>query len=217
MPDPLPDGPDDADVTGDDAAGALGADDRTEFPLDDWSVEDRALLDRLLTGEGIPHAWQGGIVVVPRGSQYLVDELIDQVEMATTPGTLAEPAVHDLDPADAGSDADGDEDDDGWDDGEGWDDGVDAQEVLGQAFLAADRLARRAADPEGVASLVEVHATMRSMALPFGFEPAVWDDLVGAVTRIAVELTDAAEPGPGGGEHLEAMADDLRARLRPLV
>ncbi|MCD9623759.1 hypothetical protein [Rhabdothermincola salaria] len=220
MADHLRDGTDDTEGA---AAGIASDDDaaeaRTEFPLDDWSVEDRALLDRLLTGEDIPHAWQGATVVVPRGSQYVVDELIDQVEMAATPGTMAEPAVHDAlgSGGEAEGEAGGDPDGDEWDDAEGWDDDVDAQEVLGEAFLAADRLNRRASDPEGVLALVEVHGTMQSMGLPFGFEPAVWDDLVSAVARIAAVLTQEVEPGPGGGEHVEALAEDLRARLRPLV
>lgn len=185
-------------------------DQRTEFPLDDWSAEDRALLDRLLTGEAVPHSWQGGTVVVPRGSQHLVDDLIDQVEMAATPGTEAEPEVHS--PVD-GREADPDEE---WDT-EGWDDDVDAQEVLGEAFLAADRLARRSSDPEGVLAMVEVHGTMTEMRLPFGFDPAVWDDLVAHVAVIARLLTDESGSEDTGGERIEELAGDLRARLRPLV
>ena len=211
MPDHLDHGPHTTGATPP-ATDLDHGDSRTEFGLDDWSVEDRALLDRLLTGEDIPHTWQGATVVVPRGSQYVVDELIDQVEMAATPGTMAEPPVHD-DPAGDGGEDGGD----GWDDAGEWDDDVDAQEVLGEAFLAADRLARRASDPEGVLAMVAVHETMQAMRLPFGFEPAVWDDLVAGVARIAVALTDEAEPDPGGGEQLEAWAEDLRARLRPLV
>lgn len=214
---PAADGPADP---GEQGAPAVDADvqETTEFLLDDWSVEDRALLDRLLTGEAVPHAWQGGTLVVPTVVQYEVDELIDQVEL--TAG-----AVDELDEAVEG--LTGDEVDDGPGDGHGaddeWgdedlDDGVDAQEVLGEAFVAADRLAKRAKDPEGVLALVDVHAAMISMALPFGFDEAVWDDLVAAVGRLATALTsDGDGPEDLADEHIEELAGDLRARLRPLV
>ncbi|MCU0310571.1 MAG: hypothetical protein MUE36_06485 [Acidimicrobiales bacterium] len=177
--------------------------DRTEFALDEWSVEDRELLDRLVVGEGIAHVWQGATIVVPAGAQFVVDELIDAVES----GAVADPSLF---PA-----ADEGEDDPEWD---GLDDDVDAQELLGGVFLAADRLRRRASDPEGVLALVDLSATMASMRLPFGFDPVVWDDLVRAATGLAAALT--AEPGSDGDvgdERVEELADELRARLRPLV
>jgi hypothetical protein len=105
-----------------------------------------------------------------------------------------------------------------WDaDAEGWDDDVDAQEVLGTAFIAADRLARRSSDPEGVLALVEVHGVMATMNLPFGFDPAVWADLVARAGVIATALTAEDDEDQPTGEGLEALAEDLRARLRPLV
>ena len=198
---------------GGDAAGAPGQGpedgaERTEFALDEWSEQDRALLDRLLIAEGIAHAWQGASVVVATGSQFVVDDLIDAVEE----GTAVEAGLLDgAGPADAG-DSEG-----AWDD-DAWDDDVDAQEVLGAVFIAADRLQRRGSDPEGVLALVDQAAVMVSMRLPFGFDPAIWDDLVTVATALASALTaDEGSPGDVGDERIEEMAADLRARLRPLV
>jgi hypothetical protein len=196
----------DGTENGDTESHVSGA--RTEFPLDEWSTEDRALLDRLLTGEDIPHVWQGGTVSVPVGSQYVVDELIDQVEMSAVPGA----------PAEADEPGAAVVTEEGWaGDDEGWDDDVDAQEVLGTAFLAADRLARRSSDPEGVLALVEVHGVMATMTLPFGFDPAVWSDLVARTGVIATALAADDDEDQPTGERLEELAEDLRARLRPLV
>ncbi len=165
--------------------GSVDGAERTEFPLDEWSEEDRALLDRLLVGEGIAHAWQGASLLVAAGSQFAVDDLIDAVEA----GTVVESAQ--LEPVAAAA-GDGE---DMWGD-DSWDDDVDAQEVLGAVFLAADRLQRRGSDPEGVLALVEQAAVMASMRLPFGFDPAVWDDLVAVTTSLASALTadEAARP-----------------------
>jgi hypothetical protein len=181
---------------------------RTEFALDEWSVEDRALLDRLLTGEEIPHAWQGATLVVPTGLQFVADELIDAVEAG--PDALVDGGWID-DPDPDGGDGGDEFDDDGWDD-------VDAQEVLGSAFVAADRLRKRASDPEGVLALVEAHETMVTMQLPFGFDEDGWKALVDAVARLAAGLTAAEGSDEAlGDEQVEALAEDLRARLRPLV
>lgn len=196
--------PDDPSLIPGSAALSAEQAERTEFALDEWSVEDRALLDRLLLGEDIPHAWQGAILLVSNASQYVVDELIDAVEAG--PDALLE-----------GGWVDGDDGADDLDD-DGLDDGVDAQDVLGSAFVAADRLRKRASDPEGVLALVEVHATMVSMRLPFGFDEAVWADLVEGVSVLAAGLTAAeGSEASRGDEQIEDLAEDLRARLRPLV
>ena len=112
----------------------------------------------------------------------------------------------------------GAEDDQGlWDD-DAFDDEVDAQEVLGAVFVAADRLQRRGSDPEGVLALVDQASVVASMRLPFGFDPAVWNDLVSVTTTLASALTaEEGSPAAVGDERVEEMAADLRARLRPLV
>ena len=195
------------DVTDDPEGRPHGGNDRTEFALDEWSEQDRALLDRLLTGEGIAHTWQGASVVVAVGSQFAVDALIDAVEE----GTAVEAELLAAAPVDVGDAQDA------WDD-DAFDDDVDAQEVLGAVFLAADRLQRRGSDPEGVLALVDQASVMASMRLPFGFDPAVWNDLVAVTTALASALTaEEGSPGAVGDERVEEMASDLRARLRPLV
>jgi hypothetical protein len=207
----------------DDGARAGGS----ELELDEWAIEDRELLDRLLTGEGIAHVWQGSTVIVPRAEAHRVDDLVAQVEAeaeaavgapagdrgeGTPAGPGGTPSGHDAGGPGAGWDDDDDGDD--WDD---WD-GVDAQEVLGGAFVAADRLAKRASDPDGVVGMVEAQRAMATMELPFGFEAATWEDLVARVDVLGTALTvDDGDAAALGGEQIEDLASELRAVLRPIV
>lgn len=55
------------------------------YELHEWAVESRTMLDQLLAGEGIPHAWEGTDLVVPAFLEERVDELVDQVDVATLP------------------------------------------------------------------------------------------------------------------------------------
>nr|MBP6728241.1 hypothetical protein [Microthrixaceae bacterium] len=64
--------------------------------------------------------------------------------------------------------------------------------VLGALWEAAEVLARRPTDSPAVLSLIDATDVMETMAVPYGFEPAVWNDLV----RRAVELRAALEGDP---------------------
>jgi hypothetical protein len=201
----------------DDDASARGS----EFELDEWSMEDRELLDRLLTGEGIAHVWQGSTVIVSPADVHRADDLIDQVEEEAASSVVQVGAGTDADAGDGGEgvlaalDGDGDDGDEDWDD---WDGGVDAQEVLGGAFVAADRLARRASDPDGVVGMVDAQRAMAAMELPFGFEAATWDDLVARVDVLGTALTVAdGDDDALGAEEIEELAGEQRAVLRPIV
>lgn len=55
------------------------------YELDDWSAESRDLLDRLLTSNGITHAWQGGTLSVNGTDEAVVDGLIDEVQVTELP------------------------------------------------------------------------------------------------------------------------------------
>src|SRR5690606_32784497 len=60
------------------------------YEFHDWSFESRRMLDQLLTGRGILHAWQGASMIVRAADEDAVDELVDQVEIATLPTLDAE-------------------------------------------------------------------------------------------------------------------------------
>jgi hypothetical protein len=77
------------DQTGDEGSGE-GSDDDTDvevsYELDDWAVESRELLDRLLTTSDVVHTWQGGTLSVGGEDEAVVDALIDEVAAASLPG-----------------------------------------------------------------------------------------------------------------------------------
>jgi hypothetical protein len=59
--------------------------DQLTYELDEWSTESRELLDRLLTSNGITHAWQGGTLAVAAADGELVDDLVGEVEATLMP------------------------------------------------------------------------------------------------------------------------------------
>ncbi|MEQ8717079.1 MAG: hypothetical protein RIE08_05660 [Acidimicrobiales bacterium] len=68
------------------------------YDLHEWAAESRVMLESLLTGADVMHAWQGASLIVREADEDAVDELVDQVEEAAAP-TLdpdAEKTVYEL-------------------------------------------------------------------------------------------------------------------------
>jgi hypothetical protein len=63
------------------------------YELHDWSFESRRMLDQLMTGAGIDHAWQGATMIVRASDEEAIDDLVEEVEQATLP-TLDPDAEH---------------------------------------------------------------------------------------------------------------------------
>ena len=59
--------------------------DKLEYELHEWSFESRRMLDQLLTGAGLAHAWQGATMIVRDMDEEAVDALVEEVELATLP------------------------------------------------------------------------------------------------------------------------------------
>ena len=75
------------------------------------------------------------------------------------------------------------DDDEDVDDGE--DDGLAAQDAMSELFVAADRLMHDPDDHEGVLRLTDAAGVVEAMALPYGFAPGVWNEIVERVRRAA--------------------------------
>jgi hypothetical protein len=69
------------------APEAVGADDEEQlaYEFHDWSFESRRMLDQLLTGRSVAHAWQGATMIVRAADESEVDELVEEVEHAALP------------------------------------------------------------------------------------------------------------------------------------
>lgn len=67
-------------VLGPFAVGLHEDDPSTEFGLDEWSPEDRAVLTEALIASEIPHRWTGTTVHVAADAEDAVDDLLDAIE-----------------------------------------------------------------------------------------------------------------------------------------
>jgi hypothetical protein len=166
--------------------------DKLVYELGDWSDEEITRFASELDDAGIKFDFDSeGNLVGLADDEERIDGILDAMEFPDTPRS------------------DGDDDDEDDEDG----DGLEAQNVLTALFLSADRLRRHAADPDGVLGLVRAAAQARSLRLPFGFEPKVWDDIVGRSDTLAA----AIEGDDASDEDIESQAEALRALLATLV
>ncbi len=169
------------------------------FDLDGWTP---AMVDELrdaLERDGIDNVFEGTEVVVHGTDEEQVDALIDLVEF---PDQL--PAGDEAGPGGSG-----------YGSGDGSGDGSDemaAPDVMSDLFVAADRLMRDPEDHHGVLSVVDAAGRAAGMAVPYGFAPALWQDVV----ERAAALREAIESDADDDTVIDA-ATSLRAMLRPLV
>jgi len=173
-----------AELDPDQAEGAGTGGDRGQlvYDLSEWAGPDRARLGAALDEAGIPYAWEpDGSLVVPAADEHLVEAVLDSVEY---PDALE---------ADLG------------------DDGADAQEVLSDLFLAADRLQHDPQHPEGVGGLYDTVPLALGMQAPYGVAEPTWRQLVDGA-RALFEAVQA-----GDDDAVVGAAAALRAGLRPLV
>ncbi len=135
------------------------------YEMEGWEPDERANLDRLLDGEGVPHRWEGDELVVPEDREAQVDVLMDQLEFPDA-----------LEPAD--------------DDGD--DQAVYA--VLSDLFVAADRVARdQFVDVDLAGELAMASATASSTPAPYGIDAASWSQVQQLGEAIMAEIETGAD------------------------
>ncbi len=93
------------------------------------------------------------------------------------------------------------------------DDGPAGAELLGEIFVAADRLQRDGEDQVGTAALLDLHRTTEGAEVPYGLGEKEWDHLCARVAALG-ELLRAEVLDE---EAVVASARDLRTALRPYV
>lgn len=103
------------------------------------------------------------------------------------------------------------------------DDGVAVHELFDSLFMAAAKLAKHPADPSATVSLVDDAEVITRVALPFGFEPGQWRQLVAGVVslRDAIDGEPDEADGDGSGapsdERISELAVALRDHLRQYI
>lgn len=164
-------------------------DDEVQYDLRDWEVAERSAATNALLDVDIPYRWEADLVlVVPAVAEEEVDHLLDELE-----------------------DADDEEADDG-DGDDVADGGAEAQEAMGDLFVAADRLQHDPADERMGAEALYAAGVVSASAPPYGVERAVWRRIQALAATLAEGLEEA-----GDEETVAAGARALREYLRDLV
>lgn len=91
--------------------------------------------------------------------------------------------------------------------------GPDAQELLSELFVTADRLLHDASDGGATVRFDDAATHLEQVGLPFGFGEDDWLDVTARVATLRDLLADAESTD----EQITEAARDLRTRLRPLV
>jgi hypothetical protein len=93
------------------------------------------------------------------------------------------------------------------------DDGPAGAELLGDLFVAADRLRRDGEDPDGTLTVLELGQSIGGSEPPYGLGEREWEHLCERVTALGDELlADDVDP-----DAVKATARELRTALRPFV
>jgi hypothetical protein len=174
------------DTTGDVDDTPDTADDTVVYDLSEWEPDQVDTLEWALGREGLPGVLRDRELTIRVDHEarvdYLIDHLFDDVSGVELP-----PVVDDGD-ADIGE-----------------------MEVLGELFVAADRLAHDADDEVVRAQFEETATVVDTLPLPYGFEVTVWERIRTMAAWLVDELDGA------GPELVEEHARMLRDLLRQYV
>jgi len=166
---------------------------QVSYDFSDWTDDRRGELAQALDSATIDHAWdENGELVVLDADEARVDAIVDAIEY---PDQIDVDDEAELEAEEALAA-----------------DGLDPQDVLSELFVAADRLMHDPLDHEGVLSLVDAARMAESLPLPYGFAPAVWNDLLVQVKRLQSSLE-----GEVDDESVIEQATSLRTSLRNFV
>jgi hypothetical protein len=162
--------------------------DKVAYDLSEWNDDQVERVEDELEAAGIDFEWDGDELFAYADDEETVDDLL---AAAADPDELAA--------------------EDGAADGAG--DGIDGAELLGDLFVAADRLQHDAQDNEGTLKLLESGKIVEDAAPPYGFDPREWERIQervsGLVDLLIEDNLDQAE--------VRSQAGDLRQALRPFV
>jgi hypothetical protein len=170
---------------------------QVSYDFADWDDERRAQLAEALDATGIEHAWdENGELVVLEEDEERVDAIVDAIEF---PDQIE---VDENEEAEAEARLEATE-------------GMDPQDVLSDLFVASDRLMHDALDHEGVLALVDAARLAETLPLPYGFSPAVWNDIVAQAQALRTSLE--AEVDDVDDVKITEQATALRRTLRNYV
>lgn len=220
-----------------------GGEDETVYELDDWSDRDRGVLRERLETLGVPHSWEEASLVCAAADEAWVERIMDQVEddLSVSLDPDVEQFAYDLsdwsllDRDQLFSLLERDSVPFGVEDDELFVHAVDETrvdeliesivapgaepsaggdaDVMGDLFVAADRLVHDPMDAEGALTLSSASQRGAGSNPPYGMDKVWWDAVLGR----AVALVALVDTEPVDEDAVEAAATELRDGLRPYV
>lgn len=180
--------------------------DRIVYELEGWSEDKRSALADALTDDGIAHGWDAqDNLVVAADDQDHTDAVVDRIDVADTIDVDPEADAEDAEQAGAPS---------GQPAADGGDvDGGDAETVMSELFVSADRLMHRPKDRSARERLTAAATEAERLPLPYGIPRPMWDDLAAR----AVELRDLFDASEGDELAIVDAAKAVREHLRDYV
>jgi hypothetical protein len=158
--------------------------DKVAYDLSSWSDAQRGELVGALADHAVPHEWSDDDeLFIHEEDEQSVDELLDRVTRGESLSS----------------------------DGHG--DGAPGAELLGELFVAADRLMHDPRDHEGTLSLMDSARVALEAPAPYGFDEKQWDALLDAVGSLVLLVGDQAIDD----DAVIGQATTVRTILRPLV
>lgn len=166
---------------------------RLVYEVGQWPVSLQTELVDALTAADVPYEWD------ERGDLVVREE--DEDTVAAVLDELPEPDDEQISA----------------------DDGVAVHELFDSLFMAAAKLAKHPADPSATVSLVDDAEVITRVALPFGFEPGQWRQLVATVVSLRDAIdgesdeVDGEESDVPSDERISELAVALRDHLRQYI
>lgn len=166
---------------------------RLVYEVGQWPVSLQTELVDALTAADVPYEWD------ERGDLVVREE--DEDTVAAVLDELPEPDDEQISA----------------------DDGVAVHELFDSLFMAAAKLAKHPADPSATVSLVDDAEVITRVALPFGFEPGQWRQLVATVVSLRDAIdgesdeVDGEESDAPSDERISELAVALRDHLRQYI
>ena len=142
----------------------------TVYEMSEWTPEQQTRLSNMLGMAGLAHEFDGsGDLVVNAEDEKEIDKVLDRLEDAIARGEPdGEDVIH-------------------------LDDDLQVNDLLSNAFDAADRIKGNTHDHEAILEFFEVEAVIGRLAMPYGFERENWDRVLLVLGALRDSL-DAENP-----------------------
>ncbi len=153
------------------------------YEISGWTEDQLADLEAILLAETIAHGFdENGDLVVLEADEDRVEPILDRIDMED---------VLTADVVEADGDASAESPEAAASDEQ---DGLIAQDVMSALFITADRLMKDPDDRDDIGRFSAAADRADALRLPYGFSPAVWDDIkakAGALRDLLAESFEA--------------------------